>query len=347
MVVRRPLSRALALAAVIGPTAASQPSDANQAAWLAFQRRDFPGCERLAREALRLAEAAPDPLQATFAAANVAAAVAMRGRLDEALEWWRRALEHLGPERQPAVRGRILVAQAIVQKLRGEDEASARAFEGARAALAPGDWSLGYAQASARAYDWQDWDEPYERLTKLRDSARAAKDKRRTAAALMMMGWIDGVGEGFAAVKPFEEARTLLAAAGETASLPVVDHNLGTVYLKVGWNDEARAVYERGLAAARAGGDRRLEVMLLDDLSLLFSQQEDWPRAQAADREAALRVAEVAEDVRQGRLEDSLLLDLRRLVGERYAHQPQMLLELFVGLLEQLAVEPRPVDGGR
>jgi hypothetical protein len=81
-------------------------------------------------------------------------------------------------------------------------------------------------------------------------------------------------------------------------------------------------------------------VVLLDDLSLLYSQKEDWPRAIAADREASERLGAIAEDVRQKRLEDSLLLDLRRLFRSRYTHKPQMLIDLFLGLFDQLAVEP-------
>ena len=69
----------------------TRATSTNQAAWQAFHRRDFSECERLAREAWQLAEADGDSVQSTFAAANLAAAVALRGRLDEALEWSRRA----------------------------------------------------------------------------------------------------------------------------------------------------------------------------------------------------------------------------------------------------------------
>jgi hypothetical protein len=300
----------------------ARASDSNLAAWRAFQLKDFARCERLAHEAWRLAEAESAPLQSAFAAANLGAAIAMRGRLDEALEWSGRALERLGPGRQPVVRGRILVARAILQKLRGEDEASARAFEDARRALGAEDWRLAFADALAQAYDWNDFGVAYERLAALRDAARGGAGSKHAALALLALGWIQGIGSGFDGVKSFVDARAAMVAAGETAILPLVDHNLGTVYLKVGWLDEGQAVYERGLGAARAANDRRMEVILLDDLSQLFSQREDWARAQAADREAGERLAAIAEDVRRGRLEDSLLLDLRRLFKMRYTHQP-------------------------
>jgi len=321
--------------------------DANQAAWEAFHQRDFPRCEQLAREAWQLAEADRDSLQAAVAAANLAAAVAMRGRLDEALEWSRRAEERLGPEPQPLVRGRILVAQAILQKVRGEDEASEQAFRRAREALGPEDWSLAFADALAQGYDWNDMDAAYRRLTALRDTARGSGDPKRAALALLDLGWIEGVGGGLGAVRPFEEARSLFASSGQAAVLPIVDHNLGAVFLGADRLGEAQTAFERGLAAARAVHDRRLEVILLDDLSQLFSQKEDWPRAVAADREAGAHLAAIVEDVSQGRLDDSLLLDLRRLLKARYVHKPQLLPDLFLGLFEQLAVEPRVGGSGR
>jgi ATP/maltotriose-dependent transcriptional regulator MalT len=124
-------------AGAIAPVAAveTRAAQPNQAAWQAFQRRDFSEGERLARQAWQIAEAEGDSVQSTFAAANLAAAAALRGRPDEALEWSRRAEERLGPQRLPLVRGRILVAQAILQKIRGEDEASRQAFQRARDAL--------------------------------------------------------------------------------------------------------------------------------------------------------------------------------------------------------------------
>lgn len=336
------------MAASPPPAAVEAPAaDANRAAWRAFHEREFARCERLATEAWALAAADRDSLEAVFAAGNAAAAAAMRGRLDEALEWSRRADERLGPGREPRLHGRLLVAQAIVHLLRGEDEACDRAFGRAREALGPEDWPLAYTHALARAYDWQDLNEAYQRMTALRDRARGSAEATRAAGALVAIGWIKGVGGGAGGVEPFEEARAVLAASGQAAVLPVVDHDIGAVLLDGDRLDEAQAAFERGLAAARAVGDRRLEVILLDDLSLLFSQKEDWPRAVAADREAGGRLAAIAEDLRQGRLDDSPLLDVRRLFKERYVHRPQLLVDLFLGFLDQLAVEPGAAENGR
>ena len=341
--------RLVALLVTAGATAMAAPEAAapNQAAWQAFHRRDFPECERLAREAFKIAESERDSLQSSIAAANVAAAVSMRGRLGEGLEWSKRAEQALGPGGDPRVRGRILVAQALLRQARGEDQAREQAFVLARKSLGAPDWPLEFAEALVKAYDWQDLNAAFQSLSALRDEARTAKEPKRAAMALLARGWIEGAGGSLDAVKTFEEARALLVSAGEKDVLPTVDHNLGSVLL---WNDrldEARTIYERGLAEARESGDLRLEVILLDDLSLMFSQKEDWPRAIAADREAGARLSAIAEDVKAGRLEDSLLLDLRRLYKERYTHKPQMFIDLFLGLFDQLAVEPVTSGSGR
>jgi len=241
-------------------------ADANQAAWEAFHQRDFPRCEQLAREAWQLAEVDRDLLQAAVAAANLAAAVAMRGRLDEALEWSRRAEERLGPDPQPLVRGRILVAQAILQKVRGEDEASEQAFRRAREALGPEDWPLAVADALVQGYDWNDMDAAYRRLSALRDMARGSGDPQHAALVLLDLGWLEGVGGGLGAVRFLEEARAIFATSGQPAVLPLVDHNLGAVFLGADRLGEAQTAFERGLAAARA-------VDRTDGLSLAFA---DW-----------------------------------------------------------------------
>jgi hypothetical protein len=75
-------------------------------------------------------------------------------------------------------------------------------------------------------------------------------------------------------VERFEEARGILASAGDAAAMPLADHNIGALWLRADRLSDAETAFERGLAAAREVGDRRLEVILLDDLSHLFSQKE-------------------------------------------------------------------------
>jgi tetratricopeptide (TPR) repeat protein len=338
----------LLLATVLGatPAPAAEPSQ-NEAAWLAFQRRDFKESERLAREAWTRAEAERDSIQAATAAANLGASLALRGRLDQGLEWSRRAEERLGSAGGPRILGRVLVAQAILLRVRGEEEESAKTFLRAGAALGKEDVSLRFIETLVKGYDWEDLHGTFQRMQEMSDAARASKDPARAAPALLVLGWLQGVGGDQDSLKRFEEARALLVSSNEKATLPLIDHNIGSVLLWADRLNEAQKAYERGLAAARAASDRRMEVILLDDLGVLFSQKEDWPRAIAADREASERLGAILEDVKQGRLDDSLLLDLRRLVKGRYTHKPQLLIDLFLDVFDQLAIDPSPAAGGK
>lgn len=336
-----------ALLAAADATSATPPAsfEDNRAAWQAFRARDFSGAERKARAAWTAAEAQREPLQSAFAAANLAAALAMRGRLDEAREWSLRAEQRLagGPAE---VRGRLLAARAMIEITRGDEAASKQALADAKQALGPKDWRLRMLSSLLLVHADLEIAAGYEELRALREAARAAGNAEGEAVALTAIGWVEGLGGAESAVTAFERARALFAASGHAGIVPLMDHDIGAVFLRAGKPELARAPLERGLEAARKGGDVRTELILLDDLSLFFVRTGDGRRAREADLAAAARLARIAEDVRAGRLEDSLLLDLRHLSKLRYVNQPSLLVDLFVGLCDQLALEP-VADVGR
>jgi len=333
----------LLAAALLGATnaLAGPPTsfDQNRAAWEAFRARDFSGAEQKARAAWTTAEAQRKPLQSAFAAANLAAALAMRGRLDEARAWSLRAEERLagGPAE---VRGRLLAARAMIEITRGDEAASKQALADAKRALGPKDWRLRMLSSLILVHADLEIAAGYEELRALREAARAAGNAEGEAVALTAVGWVEGLGGAESAVTAYERARELFAASGHAAILPLMDHDIGAVFLRAGKPELARAPLERGLEAARKGGDVRTELILLDDLSQAFVRTGDGRRAREADLAAAERLARIAEDVRAGKLEDSLLLDLRHLSKLRYVNQPSLLVDLFVGLADQLALEP-------
>jgi hypothetical protein len=90
-----------------------------------------------------------------------------------------------------------------------------------------------------------------------------------------------------------------------------------------------------------------MEFVLLDDLSFLHMLRGDEAEARKADREAEQRLAAIAEAMRAGRLEDSLLLDFRQLAKLRYLNQPSMLSDPFLGVLDQVVVRPPAAAGAR
>jgi tetratricopeptide (TPR) repeat protein len=321
--------------------AAAPPAfEQNRAAWRAFREKDFGAAEQAARAAWATAESEREPLQSVFAAANLAAALTMRGRLDEAREWSLRAEERLGGTSQPETRGRLLAARALIEGARGDEAASKQALAEAAKALGAKDWRLRMLTNLLVVYMDLEIAAGYDEVRALRDAARAAGNQQGEAVALAAIGWVEGLGGAESAALAFEKARELFAASGHASLLPLMDHDIGGVFLRAGAAERARAPLERGLEAARKGGDLRAEVLLLDDLSLCYVRTGDARRAREADQAAGERLARLAEDVRSGRLEDSLLLDLRQLTKQRYVNQPSLLVDLFVGLSDQLALEP-------
>jgi tetratricopeptide (TPR) repeat protein len=280
---------------------------------------------------------------AAVAAANVAAALAMRGHFEEALRWSARAEEALGESGPRPLRGRLLAARGLIRYALGQDEAGTRDLGAAREALGPGDWPLAFLREMAALYATLDLAAAYDRLTLLLDQARKASDHVRAGVCLMALGWIDGLSGG-PAVERFEEARRLLPGRTDPSLLALLDHDLGVAHLRKDQVEEAGRAFARGLEGARASGERSLEYILLNDLGLWHAQRGEDAAAERADREAAQRLAAIGEDLRRGRIEDSLLLDFRQLSKLRYVSTPPMLMDLFLGLFDQLAVEPPP-DG--
>ncbi len=318
----------------------------NRQAWEAFQRRDFAKAESLAREAWALAGSQEDATQAAVAAANVGAARALRGHLDEAFEWSRRAEERLGPAGDRQVLGRLLAAQAVLQLARGNDDESRRAFARAEAPLGPDDWRLGVARAITRLYVDLDMAAATTTLEGLLEEARRpGGDPARALPCLLALGWIEGLtGEGS---ERYDEARVLLEGRDDGSLLALVDHGLGALHLRGRRPAKAEAAIRRGLGEARRAGDLRLEYVLLDDLSLLQMQKREDVAARETDMAAQQRLGVLAQGLREGRLEDSLLLDFRHLSRLRFLNQASMLMDPFIGVLDQLAVKPPPAEAAR
>jgi hypothetical protein len=127
----------------------------------------------------------------------------------------------------------------------------------------------------------------------------------------------------------------------------LVDHGLGALHLRGRRPTKAETAIRRGLGEARRAGDQRLEYILLDDLSLLQMQKREDVAARETDMSAQQRLAGLAQGLREGRLEDSLLLDFRHLSRLRFLNQASMLMDPFIGVLDQLAVKPPPAEAAR
>ena len=97
-----------------------------------------------------------------------------------------------------------------------------------------------------------------------------------------------------------------------------------------------RAAVQLALEAS----DTRLEDIDLTDLGIALAQAGDAAEAREADLRASALLAQIAEDLRRGRIQDSPIVDYYHLLRMRYLSQPGYLMDLFPWLTDQLGIDP-------
>jgi tetratricopeptide (TPR) repeat protein len=328
---------AVSLAGVPGAHADALASNAQ--AWKAFLARDLSATEAAAREAASDAEADGNTRQAGIASANVAAALALRGSFREAREWSDRADERLAASAATKRRGRLAVARAIIEYAGGAREAGRGAFERAAQWLGADDWRLAFARLTIAIYVDPASSDSYQGLVDLLGRARAARDPERTLRCLLALGWAETFFNPASSLERYREASDLAASRGPELR-GYAAHDLGVALFRARDLDSAEPVFAEALREARQTGDRRLQVVLLNDLSLLHVQKGEDAPAREEDVAAQGVLALVAEDLRRGRIDDTVLLDFRELSKLRCLNLPPPLYPLFLGLFDQIALDP-------
>jgi tetratricopeptide (TPR) repeat protein len=329
----------LALAAGWPAAAAAEGRALDQEAWRAFLARDFARAEAAARQAWSAAETDGDPARAGAGAANLAAALAARGRFADALQWSGRAEERLAAAGADRARGRLAAARAVMHYASGEPEAGEREFTRAAERLGPDDWPLAFVRVTVRVYADLKLDVAADALEPLRRAAEAAHDPIRTAMCLMAMGWVDTFGGG-RAMDRFEKAGAVLRDSPDLELRAYAAQGLGVARMRAGELAGAEAAWREGLELARRRGDRGLQIALLNDLSLLQARRDQADAARASDLEAERLLDGIAEDLRTGAVEDTVMLDFRQLSKFGYLNLPPVLYPHFRGIFDQLALDP-------
>lgn len=315
----------------------------NRQAVGAFRGRDFRTAEDCARKAWELCGAGAGGRDAGFAAANLAAALTMQGRLEEALQWQGRAEEVFAREGDADARGRLAVARVVTFYLAGKEEEALATLDRVRELTGKDDVRLAGIEVEVRgnSNDGVQMQAGYMKCLETLNACRAKGDASSVALYAMRMGCMEGGTGGHSdALKYYTEALQVLRAEGDTARAGLALRNIGLACRKLGKYPESEAALREALDLARACGDRRLTVEVLNDMSMLYAEMGDGARAQTCDQEAEAALRVVAEDLRQGRLNDTVLLDFYKLLQVRYANLPPYYTDLFVGFYDQLVLEP-------
>jgi tetratricopeptide (TPR) repeat protein len=331
-----------------GPCAQQAPGqiarveDLASQSYTAFQSRSFDVAEVSAREAWKLSQGRPQGVAAGVAAANVGAALTLSAKLGEALEWQERAAEILRRENRQELLGRLAVARAITLYLLDRRADAIEMLIGARRVLGQKDWRSAFVDAGANGYssDGLEVQFGYMAYRGLLSVAREEGDSLRTALCCMALGRLEGETGGHdKALDYYSAALRIFEARQDSAGAAVAVRNLGSAHRKLQQYAPAEEVLLSGLDRAERLGDRRLLVVVLDDLHLLYAETERYDRAREIDLRAKQTLEGIVDDIRRGRVADTLLLDLNQLVRKQYVNRPAYSTDVFRGILDQLALQ--------
>ena len=217
--------------------------------------------------------------------------------------------------RESAERGAILVNLAWLEHQLGHDEAATATAEAGVAALRGVDdgaaiidglFVLG-SLASHRGDDAAARASWTEALARLDGVVEASAGARGRAGLHLNLGLVeDALHDATAAFGHYLEAIRAARPGLDDHVLAIALNNLGHELLARGQTEEAGALLSRGLALARAAGDRQLEGHVLDGLAQVAVTDGDARRA----RTLASRAVELARALRDPALEVDALATL-------------------------------------
>jgi len=194
----------------------------------------------------------------------------------------------------PARRDQLLKAALLPMRQLGridEERRAAEALAALRSARGDRVGALEARAAATRAGMWTDPSAGNARLRALREEAEGV-----ASPALLMQ-----LEHDIALTAPsLEETRatlTRLAARDDSELATTAAYNLSCVLLGLGELDEARATAERVLQWAEERGERRFEMLGVNNIGQAWAAGEEWERAEPLLREA-LRLATALEDRR-------------------------------------------------
>ncbi|MCZ6634857.1 MAG: tetratricopeptide repeat protein [bacterium] len=333
-----------------GPPADSELNRLNREVFEAFKNRQFQTAEMLAD---RVWEQMPEGTISTavgIAAANKGALLTIRGRFEDAMEWQERADRIFGKVTADRLRGRLEVARAVTSFLNERqfsEEAPEQALqhvEAARPALGKDDFRLNWVEAemmghSPRAVHVQG---SYMKYLGLIRACESSGDSLRLGWCEMRLGIVEGATGGHSeALKRYGRALEIFEAMKDSVGMGLAMRNMGLASRKKMMYDEAETILNQALVFSQKRGDTALSVKVLNDLSKLYMETGDFPRAAKTDQMVNTVLDSIGEDVRSGRSVDSLILDYHHLIRLRYASLLPYENDRFTGFYDQLVLEEK------
>jgi serine/threonine protein kinase/predicted ATPase len=243
------------------------------AARLAAARYAHEEAERLYEAVLGLTQR---PTRETVAARNEMAqdVLAPRGRVQEAIEELRRALDESLELQDPVARGQVLQGLGALHRDIGQVDEARRLLQealelqrrnGERAAVGR---ILG--NLAVLAYEQDRMDEARGLFHEALELHRETGNRLREGQTLVNLANVEEHGGRMEPAQGlYERALGLLREAGDRRSEAIALGNLANLQLELGRMEEARGFFEQALAIAREIGDRRQEGVILGNFAAI------------------------------------------------------------------------------
>jgi tetratricopeptide (TPR) repeat protein len=172
-------------------------------------------------------------------------------------------------------------------------------------------------------------------------TCEANGDSLMLAQCMMRLGRIEGGSGGHSAAETnFTRALGIYEAAGNVNQAMVAARNIGLARWKQKRLEAAAEILEKTYERAKAENSPRTSLLILNDLSMLYTSLNQPEEAIRHDRAADDLLLSMAEDITAGKLEDHLNLDFWLLYKQRYIGKPSYELEMFDGFFSYLALSP-------
>lgn len=314
----------------------------------AFYARDFGTARLLAESSWRMAKGRGDMLEAGLASANIGACLTMLGQFDEARMWQQRALELFEKQGSTSLVGQVNIARAITEFLHAQQYGKNNVgnalvyLDLAKNGLGAANAQLARVGAEIRRGSGDPHLEGlgYREYVALIDLFRQGGEHLAKARCAVRLACLDGKrGAHDTALNRCLMAAEIFKTEGEVGEAAFALRNAGHAHRKLGDYTLAEKTLKEALDAARKSGQASIELRVLDDLSRLYAEMDQYDLAIDFDEQADALLYKIAKSVPQGYAADSVSLSLQHLLLLRFASVIPYEADRFAGFYDALILQ--------
>jgi tetratricopeptide (TPR) repeat protein len=314
-----------------------------------FQQRDFVKGRTQAESVWHQAKGRGELLEAALAAANVGACLTMLGLFDDARLWLDRSQEILAKKETPGLLGQLTKARAITSFLgsrqygQGDVGEALTYLKKAKDLLGAKDVGLQWVGAEIRGQseDATLVHAGYEGYVALVKHFEQRGDSLAVARCAVRLARIEGEGgDHRLALDGCMRAAAIFEQVGERQETALALRNAGHAHRKLGEYEASERALKKALDLAGQNGDSSVLLRVMDDLSRLYAETDQYELSIDFDRKADALMGHIAEELPEGYSADSVSLSFQHLLLMRFASLLPYEVDLFAGFYDALVLHP-------